>query len=158
MQKYSNLQIWLHWIVFILIIFQYLLNEPISEAFDLRLEGKEFTQSTLIPIHIVSGGVIFLLVVTRVWIRVAEGVPSYPKENAFLLKYLSLIVHWSFYGILMLLPITGGIAWFQLSQGAGNAHQALRGLLIIFIILHVSGSLFHYLILNNNLFRRIWWD
>ena len=157
MQKYSNLQICLHWIVFVLIIFQYLLHEPISEAFDFRLEGKEFTQSALISLHLVSGGVIFLLVVTRLWIRVTEGVPPYSEEVTVIIKYLSKVVHWSFYAILILLPITGGIAWFQLSEGAGNAHETLRGLLIIFILLHVSASLFHYIILKSNLFQRMWW-
>ncbi len=157
MQKYSNLRIWLHWIVFVLITSQYLLHESISKAFDFRLEGKEFTQNTLISLHLVFGGLIFLLVVTRIWIRVTEGLPPYPKKEAALIKYMAIIVHWSLYGILILLPITGGMAWFQLSEPAGNAHEALRALLLIFVVLHVSASLFHYLILKNNLFKRIWW-
>jgi cytochrome b561 len=157
MEKYSNLQIWLHWIVFVLIISQYLFHEPIAEAFDLRLEGKDFAQSVLIPLHLVCGGVIFLLAVMRLWIRVTEGVPPYPKEGAALMKYMSMVVHWSFYGFLMLLPITGGAAWFQLSEGAGNAHEILRGLLIAFILLHVSASIFHYIALKTNLFWRMWW-
>ena len=40
MQKYSNLQIWLHWFVFISIPGQFVFHEPISEAFELRLEGQ----------------------------------------------------------------------------------------------------------------------
>lgn len=157
MEKCSNLQIWLHWTVFILIVFQYLFHEPIAVAFDLRLEGKEFAESALIPLHLVFGGVIFLLVVTRLWIRTTEGVPPYPRQGAVFMKLASQAVHWSFYGILMLLPITGGTAWFQLSEGTGNAHETLRGLLMFFILLHVSASLFHYVALKTNLFRRMWW-
>ena len=139
-----------------LIVFQYLFHITIAEAFDLRLEGKEFAQSAPIPLHLVSGGV-FLLVFARLWIRVTAGVPPYPNDHAAFMKYMSVVVHWSFYGFLMLLPITGGAAWFQLSEGAGNAHETLRGLLIICILFHVSASLFHYIALKTNLFRRMWW-
>ena len=44
---------------------QYLFHKPIAEALDLRLEGKEFAQNALIPLHLVFGGTIFLLAVTR---------------------------------------------------------------------------------------------
>ena len=157
MTKYSNLQIWLHWIIFVLVAHQFLFHEPIAQAFDLRLEGKEFTQSVLIPLHLVFGGVVFLLVVVRLWVRVTEGVPPYPKQDAVVLKLISTVVHWSFYALLLLLPITGGAAWFQGSEGAGNAHEALRGVLLILILLHVVASLVHYFLLKSNLFKRMWW-
>ena len=74
------------------------------------------------------------------------------------LKLMSTVVHWSFYALLLLLPITGGAAWFQGSEGAGNAHEALRGVLLILILLHVVASLVHYFLLKSNLFKRMWWD
>ena len=154
MQKYSNLQIWLHWIVFILILGQFVFHEPISEAFELRLEGQEVVPSALIGLHLVFGGVVFLLIVTRLWVRMGQGVPSYPKENAALMELASKIVHWSFYGVLLLLPISGGFAWFQLSEGAGNAHELLKTVLLLLLFLHVGASLFHYFVLKSNLFKR----
>ena len=157
MEKYTNLQIWLHWIIFVLIIFQYVLHEPIAGAFELRLQGKEFDQSALIPLHIAFGVLIFFLVATRLWVRKTQGVPAYPKEDAVLMKFASKSVHWSFYGILILLPITGMAAWFQLSEGAGKAHEALRAILILLIFLHVCASLFHYIAFKSNLFKRMWW-
>jgi len=157
MQKYSNLQIWLHWIVFILILGQVVFHEPISEAFELRLEGQEVVPSALIGLHLVFGGVVFLLIVTRLWVRMGQGVPSYPKENAALMELASKIVHWSFYGVLLLLPISGGFAWFQLSEGAGNAHEILKTALLLLLFLHVGASLFHYFVLKSNLFKRMWW-
>ena len=82
MQKYSNLQIWLHWIILILIVVQFVFHEPIAQAFDRRLEGQEVERSALIGLHILFGGVIFLLIVTRLWLRNERGVPAYPEENA----------------------------------------------------------------------------
>ena len=157
MERYSKLQIWLHWIVFILVAFQYAFYEPIAQAFDLRLEGKNYNQSAFIPLHLTFGGLIFLLVTVRIWVRLDHGVPDHPNEKAVLLNLISKAVHWSFYVSLLLLPITGGAAWFQLSVNAGNAHEILRGGLLLLIFVHLGASLFHYFILKSNLFKRMWW-
>ena len=157
MQKYSNLQIWLHWIVFILIVVQFVFHEPIAQAFDRRLEGQAVEPSVLIGLHLMFGGAIFLLIVTRLWVRNEKGVPSYPEGNAPLMEIASKVVHWSFYGVLLLLPLSGGFAWFQLSEGASNAHELLKTALLLLILLHVGASLFHYFVLKSNLFKRMWW-
>lgn len=156
--KYSKLQIWLQWSVFVLIVCQYLFHDAIAQAYELRIEGKDWVSNPLIPLHLLFGGLVFLLVASRLWIRLEQGVPDYPRVDAKVMKLLSLIVHWSFYGTILLLPITGGMAWFQLSQSAGNAHEKLRGILLILIFLHVAASLFHYFVLKTNLFRRMWWN
>ena len=157
MQKYSNLQIWLHWIVLILVVAQFVFHKPIVQAFDRRLEGQEVEPSALIGLHLLFGGAIFLFIVTRLWVRNEQGVPAYPKENAPLMEIASKAVHWSFYGVLLLLPLSGGFAWFQLSEGASNAHELLKTVLLVLILLHVGNSLFHNFVLKSNLFRRMWW-
>ncbi len=157
MQKYSNLQIWLHWIVLILIVVQFVFHEPIAQAFDRRLEGQEFEPSALIGLHLMFGGAIFLLIVTRLWVRNEKGVPTYPKGNALLMEIASKVVHWSFYVVLLLLPLSGGFAWFQLSEGASNAHELLKTALLLLVLLHVGASFFHYFVLKSNLFKRMWW-
>ena len=157
MQKYSNLQIWLHWIVFILIVVQFVFHEPITQAFDRRLEGQAVEPSVLIGLHLMFGGAIFLLIVTRLWVRNEKGVPSYPEGNAPLMEIASKVVHWSFYGVLLLMPLSGGFAWFQLSEGASNAHELLKKVLLLLVLLQVGASFFHYFVLKSNLFKRIWW-
>ena len=157
MQKYSNLQIWLHWMVLILIVVQFVFHEPIAQAFDRRLEGQEFEPSALIGLHLMFGGAIFLLIVTRLWVRNEKGVPTYPKGNALLMEIASKVVHWSFYVVLLLLPLSGGFAWFQLSEGASNAHELLKTVLLLLVLLHVGASFFHYFVLKSNLFKRMWW-
>ena len=157
MQKYSNLQIWLHWIVFILIVVQFVFHEPIAQAFDRRLEGQAVEPSVLIGLHLMFGGAILLLIVTRLWVRDEKGVPSYPEGNAPLMEIASKVVHWSFYGVLLLLPLSGGFAWFQLSEGASNAHELLRTVLLLLVLLHVGASFFHYFVFKSNLFKRMWW-
>ena len=157
MTKYTNLQITLHWVIFVLIAFQYIFHEPIAQAFDLRVEGKEFNRSILIPMHLVFGGLVFLLLWPRLWARIKYGSPEFPDENSRVLRYISKFVHWSFYLVLFLLPITGAAAWFNLSIGAGKAHEALRGILIILVQLHIGGALFHYFMQKKDIFKRMRW-
>ena len=49
--------------------------------------------SALIGLHLVFGSVVFLLIVTRLWVCMGQGVPSYPKENAVLMELASKIVY-----------------------------------------------------------------
>ena len=93
MQKYLNLQIWLHWIVFILIVAQFAFHESIAQAFEGRLERQEVVPSALIGLQLLFGGAIFLLIVTRLWVRKEKGVPAYLKENAPLMEIASKVVH-----------------------------------------------------------------
>ena len=140
-----------------MVVAQFVFHEPIAQAFDRRLEGQEVEPNALIGLHLLFGGAIFLFIVTRLWVRNEQGVPAYPKENAPLMEIASKAVHWSFYGVLLLLPLSGGFAWFQLSEGASNAHELLKTVLLVLILLHVGNSLFHYFVLKSNLLRRMWW-
>jgi cytochrome b561 len=45
------------------------------------------------PLHLLPGGLIFLLTASRLWIRVEQGVPNYLRKDAKVMKLLSLIVH-----------------------------------------------------------------
>ena len=59
------------------------------------------------------------------------------------------------YGILLLLPITGGIAWFQLSIDARNIHEFLRPVLLVLVLITLA-SLFHHFVQKNSIFKRMW--
>ena len=85
------------------------------------------------------GILIILFIFSRVWMRLFGLEPQYQINGQRSLKILARIVHFSMYGILLLLPITGGIAWFQLSIDARNIHEFLRPVLLILVLIHVLG-------------------
>lgn len=154
--KYSRAQVSLHWIIFLLVIAQYAFHEAIVNAFEAMLEGKPYLNSPLVSMHLGIGGIIGILTAVRFWIRIDTGVPEkavgYPK----IFDMIASVVHLSFYGILILLPLTGGFAWYQSSEAAADAHSLLRAVLILFILLHLIAVLIHTLIFKNKLIRRMW--
>jgi len=82
--------------------------------------------------------------------------PQYQSNGQKSLKILARIVHLSMYGVLILLPVTGGIAWFQLSIDARNIHEFLRPVLLVLVLIHVLASLFHQFVQKNSIFKRMW--
>jgi cytochrome b561 len=104
-----------------------------------------------------EGTLILVLMMVRLLLRLSNELPAYPKENAPLQKLLSQIVHWSFYGLLFLFPLTGAVAWFRLSEAAGDLHEALRGGLLLLIALHVGAALFHEYLQKTRILQRMWW-
>ena len=62
MEKYSKLQVFLHWATFILVLFQFLSPSGIGEVFKLRFENKDFEVGALVSLHMVVGTLIILFI------------------------------------------------------------------------------------------------
>lgn len=71
------------------------------------------------------------------------------------MKLAARLTHLSLYLLLILLPVTGLIAWFGRSAAAGGVHAALTTALLILVGLHVAGALYQYLALKSGVMRRI---
>ena len=156
MSKYSRAQIILHWTLFILIVMQFAFHEAIIYAFDIMLSGKPASTSPLVSAHLGVGGVIGILTALRLWIRMETGTPGNLGNHPQIFDHLAKIVHYSFYAILLLLPITGGFAWYQVSEGAANAHTTLRAALLILVLVHICAALLHLLVWRQNVLTRMW--
>ena len=156
MEKYSKLQVFLHWTTFILVLFQFLSPSGIGEVFKLRIENKDFEVGALVSLHMAVGTLIVLFIFSRVWMRFSGLEPQYQSNGQKSLKILARIVHLSMYGVLILLPVTGGIAWFQLSIDARDIHEFLRPVLLVLVLIHLLASLFHQFVQKNSIFKRMW--
>ena len=156
MEKYSKLHVFLHWATLILVLFQFLSPSGIGEVFKLRLENKDFEVGVLVSLHIAVGSLIILFVFSRVWMRLSGLEPQDQSNGKKSLRILAMIVHLSMYGVLILLPVTGGIAWFQLSIDARNIHEFLRPVLLVLVLIHVLASLFHQFVQKDTIFKRMW--
>jgi len=156
MEKYSKLQVFLHWTTLILVLFQFLSPSGIGEVFKLRLENKDLEVGVLVSLHIAVGTLIILFIFSRVWMRFSGLVPQDQSDGQSSLIILARIVHFSMYGVLLLLPVTGGIAWFQLSIDARNFHEFLRPVLLSLVLIHVLATLFHHFVQKQNILKRMW--
>lgn len=152
---YSTLQIRLHWLVFALLVAQFLLSGPISEAFDQVEDGLVPDFHPLVAAHVGGGLLIFVLATTRFWLRIGRGVPPLPEGDPPLLKLAAHVTHYSLYALLFALPVSGAVAWFGDNEGAAGAHGALRLILLVLIVLHVAAALYHHFIRGDGMLDRM---
>ena len=152
---YSRSQIMLHWLIFLLITVQFLLHEPMSEAWDRVEDGLAVSFDPLVASHVVLGGLIFLLMMWRVVLRLKRGAPELPAEEPPALKLIANLTHMGLYVLMVLMPISGAVAWFGGAEAAAEAHEVMKALLLLLVGLHIAGALYQQFVLKTNIMARM---
>lgn len=152
---YSRVQIWLHWIVALLIVFQFVFSDAIGGAFRQVMQGQVVALSGMALAHVVAGFAVGALVLWRMVLRITRGVPNAPAEDHALLRMAAHSTHLMMYVLLMLLPLSGALAWFGKVEAAGNAHEVMKALLMALAGLHVVAALWHQFWLKDRLILRM---
>lgn len=152
---YSSTQIGLHWIIAALIALQFLFNEPIAEAFEQIEEGGVPAFSPLVLGHVAGGIAILLLVLWRVSLRLRRGAPDSPSGTPPLLHMAAAAAHLALYALMVLVPVSGLVAWFGGVGPAGEGHDVMTKLLLILVALHVAAALYHQFIRKDHLLLRM---
>lgn len=152
---YSRTQIALHWLLAVLVVLQYLLAGAIGAAFARGMEAGSLALDAGVVLHMALGGLILLLAFWRLALRQERGVPPPPASDPPWQRALARGVHRALYAVLLLLPVTGAIAWGSASQGAAAAHAVLRVLLLALILLHVAGALYGQFVQRTGVLARM---
>lgn len=152
---YSLAQIVLHWMIACLVVLQFLLADSMEDAFD-ALEDTGIAEPTLWSnLHIAGGLTIFVLMLVRLYLRMTRGTPPAPAQEPPLMQMGAQAVHWAFYAMLVLLPLSGAVAYYRQSEAAAEVHGVLKVILLVLIGLHVAGALYHRLVLRTTLLSRM---
>lgn len=154
---YSALQVALHWIVVVLVAFQFLAHDGMEEAWRAfrRDEPAPADSTVLANMHVVAGVLVLLLALVRIYLRFTRGAPPPPQDEPRFLQILAEAVHGSIYLLLLLLPVSGAVAWFLGVEAAGDAHEVLKTLLLVAIVLHVGGALFQHFVRRSDVLIRM---
>jgi len=152
---YSRLQIRLHWITVFLVALQYLLHDGMASAYDQALETGTYAVSAPVIGHAAGGLIILGLVIWRLMLRREHGVPPPPEGEPAVFRTLSHWAHLGFYALLVLLPVSGVMAWGGQLEAAGDAHEVLRAVLLLLIIAHVGAVAVHQLVWKTGLITRM---
>jgi cytochrome b561 len=152
---YSRMQITLHWVVVVLVALQYLLHEGISDAYDVAEESGIYAMSLPVIGHIAGGALILLFACWRLILRNDRGVPAPPEGEPEVFRRLSHLAHLAVYALLILLPVTGALAWGGQMGAAGEAHEVLKTLLLLLIVAHVGAVAVHQLVWKTGLMKRM---
>lgn len=153
---YSPIQVALHWIVAILVAFQFFAHDGIETAWSGFIRDEEGTgTSALVGLHIATGVLILVLMLVRLWVRVTRGAPPPPADEPRFLQIMAEAVHVAIYVLLILLPVSGAVAWFLGVKPAGDAHELLTKLLLGVIFLHIGGALFQHFVRRSSVLMRM---
>ncbi len=154
-QGYSRRQIALHWIIALLILTMFFSGEVIHEFGHVLRDNPNATPSLGVPAHIFAGVAILLLAIWRIYLRVTRGAPAEPEGIPAIQALAAKLVHVTLYAVMVMMPVSGLVAWFGGVNLAGEAHQVMKVVLIILLILHIGAALYHQYGLKNGLIRRM---
>ncbi|MCU0830758.1 MAG: cytochrome b/b6 domain-containing protein [Rhizobiaceae bacterium] len=154
---YSKLQIRLHWLVALLILFQIVGHDGVEEAFDAYMDGgvPGGFDLALAWAHVVSGLAIWVFAAWRLWLRFTRGVPAHPGGASKLDVYASNAVHVVLYGLLLLMPVSGSAAWFLGIEAAADGHSNARFILLPAVLLHIAGALAQHFWFKTDVLKRM---
>jgi len=152
---YTRAQIGLHWITLLLVALQYLLHDAIAAAWEAMATGAEVVFHPLIGQHVAVGALVAVLTFVRLGLRFSHGAPPPPASEHAALKAVAHATHWAFYALLILMPVSGAIAWFNGVAGAAQAHNVMKLALLALIALHVLAALAHQFVFKTNLMARM---
>jgi|CXWK01.1.fsa_nt_gi cytochrome b561 len=154
---FSRTQVILHWVIAALILFQFVFSDGMSIAWRAFERGAyvatDFSTGALM--HIVVGVAILFLAIWRVVLRLRNGGPAPDPVEPKALQLLAKIVHVVLYATLFLMPISGMMAWGGGVLGAGEAHQAIKMVLIVAVVLHIAGALVHQFVWKTDVLKRM---
>lgn len=154
-EGYTTLQIRLHWAIVLLVTAQLLSHDGMARAWDAALQRGEFALSAPVILHFLIGGVILGGMMWRLALRQEHGVPPPPAQEPALMQALARWAHRGFYAVLILLPVTGGLAWGMRSPGLSTAHEVLRLALVVLIVAHVGAVIHHQRVLRTGFLQRM---
>lgn len=154
-ERYSRLQIALHWTIAVLIVIQLVYNEPMQRAFGDRVAGDGLALGGGALVHMVLGSTVLVLAVIRLFVRARRGVPAPHAANPLLVTWAGHATHLALYVMIFAMPLTGLAAWFFGSEAAATYHEIGRLVIIVLIGLHILGALAEHFVFRNDAILRM---
>ncbi len=156
-EGFSKYQVIVHWLVACFILFQIATGSTMSNDFLALKDGKisieEVHKNSWY--HFFFGLTIFLLMVIRFILRIIFGVPKPTKQSSSLTIIVAKIIHWLFYLVLFIVPISGFVAWNTSNLLIGNLHSASVNALYVLVLIHLIAIVYHQIFLEDNLIDRM---
>lgn len=145
---YSRAHIALHWIVFALIAHQYLFKDAMSAAWDRLSEGGEAGFDPLVLAHVAGGALVLIFAFWRLVLRTRHGAPVL-VEGSRIQVAIAKLTHMGLYALMILIPVSGSVAWFVGVEVAAQSHNVMKIILLALVALHIVGAFYHQFVLRD---------
>ena len=155
---YHYSQIIIHWLIALLVIYQFTFGGNI-EFLELKrcidIEINDLNSCKYLNNHYLVGVVIFLLMIVRLSLRFFFGAPPLSKSIPLIIKIFAKLSHFLIYFILFLMPVLGIYMYYFNSEISQFLHISFSKILLFLILLHICAVAFHEGILGSKLFYRM---
>jgi cytochrome b561 len=169
-RRYHGLLVVPHWLLALGLVatlaYGFLVLAPMANTDGRKIE--------MLRLHMAGGMLLFTLMLLRLIVRLVTQHPAASTSGNAGLDRLARLVHWAFYGLVLLMATTG-LATAVLAKlneiafaGSGAplpadlsvyptrvAHGYLAWLSLILIALHVVAALYHHLVRGDGLLNRM---
>lgn len=154
--QYRPAQIVLHWVVVLGILLQFGLNEQVVRVNEAQRAGlaPQAGDVTLAWMHVSVGSLILLAVLARLFMRYKFGAPGHAPGTPPMQARIATTVHWSLYGLLLVLVLTGMLTWNGIAP-LGGLHFYLGTALFFLIIAHAGAALYNQFVRRDGTLRRM---
>lgn len=152
--RYTRLQIALHWLIAVLFIVNWFLSEDMGKALRTKLEGG-VPEGLVASIHPPIGVAILVLMLIRIVVRIRTGAPALPDSGAAWLNRAAKLGHVALYAVLVAIPLAGMAAWGGGIGEAGDVHELLVKLGMLLVAGHVVMAFYHQVVLKDGLMERM---
>ncbi|RYD42462.1 MAG: cytochrome b [Verrucomicrobiaceae bacterium] len=168
---YNRVARFLHWTIGALIILNIVLgifHDPLGEIYPGTM-----------GVHKSIGFVVLTLSLYRLFWRITHPAPPLPASMATWERFSAHGLHWIFYALMIILPMTGWIfssagkyplQFFGLfdipklavekgsglAEGTHNAHVVFGYSWAVLLLIHVGAALRHQFMLRDNVLSRMW--
>ena len=171
--RYNAFARLLHWLIAGMIVLQYVLARMAEGAEE---DGSKFRELVLLANHKSVGLSVLALVLVRLAWRLFRAPPA-PLPMPVWQRRASVVSHWSFYALLLIIPMSGwlmssasniSVSWFNLFQLPDfvapderlealfeGTHETLTKVLFVLALIHVSAALKHTFVDRDGILRRI---
>ncbi len=156
-EQYSVAQVWLHWIIAVLILFQYLSGDSASHHVHTVIEGKvRWGQLNLgANYHMIMGTVVLALASARLCLRLVLGTPPHVPGGPNWSHLLAKWVQEGLYLMIFLVPITGFIGTITFANFWLGTHELAKTILLVLVLLHIAGALYQIFVNKQGSFKRM---
>jgi len=152
-EKFSKLQIVLHWLMFLLFLASFVSHDAIKDSYRafVREGVTDLTVGT--RVHVIVGIVLLALAVLRIVMRFVRPAPAEMGSGAQAL--LAKAVKLGLYVVMIMIPVSGLAVWFAGIRDAGEVHEVLFTVGLGLVGLHILGALVHQFVFKDNLMARM---
>ena len=153
---YSGIQRGLHWTIAVLVVFQLLFGESMTNYVDATSDGRQLSglEQAMGSAHYWVGLAILFLTFIRLAVRLIYGAPRIDISTPKWMAIASRATHCLFYILLVAAPASGLLAVY-IWNWMGDIHTLAKPLFIGLIGVHAAAALFHHFVFKDTTLRNM---